>query len=63
MSVISKESHKVLYQVESNQVGLIENSVIVLKIRKEDVTSITKNGADVIITLKKWGSDYCTKLF
>ncbi|WP_180085153.1 BapA prefix-like domain-containing protein [Acinetobacter sp. YH12086] len=52
-----------MYQVESNQVGLIKNSVIVLKIRKEDVTSITKNGADVIITLKKWGSDYCTKLF
>ena len=41
-----------MYQVESNQVGLIKNSVIVLKIRKEDVTSITKNGADVIITLK-----------
>ncbi|UUS56824.1 MULTISPECIES: BapA/Bap/LapF family large adhesin [unclassified Acinetobacter] len=52
ISVISKESHKVLDQVESNQIGLIENSVIVVKIRKEDVASITKNGADAIITLK-----------
>ncbi len=52
ISVISKESHKVLDQVESNQVGLIENSVIVVKIPKEDVASITKNGVDAIITLK-----------
>ena len=52
ISVISKESHKVLDQVESNQIGLIENSVIVVKIPKEDVASITKNGADAIITLK-----------
>ncbi|OTG79942.1 hypothetical protein B9T33_10510 [Acinetobacter sp. ANC 5054] len=52
ISVISKESHKVLDQIESNHVGLTENSVIVVKIAKEDVASITKNGNDAIITLK-----------
>ncbi|RLL39436.1 BapA prefix-like domain-containing protein, partial [Acinetobacter cumulans] len=52
ISVISKESHQVLEQVDSNRVGLTQNSVVVVKVPKEDVASITRDGNNAVITLK-----------
>ncbi|RKG29927.1 Ig-like domain-containing protein, partial [Acinetobacter tianfuensis] len=52
ISVISKESHQVLEQVDANRVGLTQNSVVVIKVPKEDVASITKDGNNAVITLK-----------
>lgn len=52
ISVIAKESHTLLNQVDSNTVSLSENSVVVVKIPKEDVASITRSGDSAMINLK-----------
>lgn len=52
ISVIAKESHTLLNQVDSNTVSLSENSVVAVKIPKEDVASITRSGDSAMINLK-----------
>ena len=40
--VYSKETHQVIQNVKGNGVGISENSVIVLNIKKDDVLKLTK---------------------
>ena len=52
ISVISKESHQVLENVNSSKVGLNENSVVVVQVSKDDVASITRENNNALITLR-----------
>ena len=52
IKVISKETHNLLTETEGSKVALSEASVVVLKINKNDVLKIEKNGTDAIVTLK-----------
>ncbi|SEL85697.1 Ig-like domain-containing protein, partial [Acinetobacter sp. DSM 11652] len=52
ISVISKESHQVLENVNSSQVGLNENSVVVVQVSKDDVASITRDNNNALINLR-----------
>lgn len=47
--VYSKENHKILGNINSNQIKVFENSVIVLNINKELVKVIQRDGHDAII--------------
>lgn len=52
ISIISKESHQVLEKVTSNNVGLTENSVVLVQVSKEDVASITRENNNALINLR-----------
>ena len=52
ITVIAKESHNILQQTTSNEVRLTENSVVVLKVEKEDVISLSRIGTALVVTLK-----------
>ena len=49
--VYSKETHQVIQNVKGNGVGISENSVIVLNIKKDDVLKIERIGNNVVIHL------------
>ena len=52
ISVVSKQSHQVLENVNSKHVGLSENSVVVVQVSKEDVASITRENNNALINLR-----------
>ena len=52
ITIIGKEGHNVLQQTTANEVKITENSVVVIKVQKEDVKSMVQNGDALVITLK-----------
>lgn len=52
IEVVSKSSHQVLESINSNTVGVSENSVVKVNVRLEDVASVTREGNSAVITLK-----------
>ncbi|RZG79546.1 BapA prefix-like domain-containing protein, partial [Acinetobacter sp. WCHAc060033] len=52
ITIIGKESHQVLELVGVNKISLQDNSVVILKIPKDDVKSMVREGNSLVITLK-----------
>ena len=52
ITIIGKEGHNVLQQTTANEVKITENSVVMIKVQKEDVKSMVQNVDALVITLK-----------
>lgn len=52
VKIVSKETHKTLDSIQSNTITLNEPSVVMVDINKQDISNITKQGNDAVITLK-----------
>ena len=51
IQVISKEAHKILNQVDGDNISLSRPSVVILKVDRNNVKKIEKIGHDALITL------------
>lgn len=53
VTIIAKEGHNIiLQQANLNVVRLTENSVVLVKVQKEDVVSLIRIGNALVVTLK-----------
>ncbi|MCF8999981.1 BapA/Bap/LapF family prefix-like domain-containing protein, partial [Acinetobacter nectaris] len=52
LQVISKSSHKIIDNINSDSVNVNQNSVVRVNVKYEDVASISRSGNSAIITLK-----------
>ncbi|KAF1018352.1 MAG: hypothetical protein GAK29_04279 [Acinetobacter bereziniae] len=53
IQIVSKQTHQVLDLAGSVHVKLVENSVVIINVQKEDVVTTEREGSALIITLKK----------
>ncbi|MCS5873845.1 BapA prefix-like domain-containing protein [Klebsiella pneumoniae subsp. pneumoniae] len=60
---ITAKDTGVKYTVDGNQVNLNTQSVVVLHIKREDISSFSRQGNDLVLKNKRWQYSYAERLF